>query len=92
MANLLSSKKRIKQNVKRQERNRARKSELKSATRKIMDTIHQGDLQSAQDQFQSITKMLDQIASKGTLHRNNASRNKSRLAKRINVAMAEKSK
>ena len=92
MANSISSKKRIKQNAKRHERNRARKSELKSTTRKFMDTIHDGDLQSAKDQLQAITKQVDQITSKGTLHRNNASRKKSRLAKCLNAALAEKSK
>lgn len=92
MANSLSSKKRIKQNEKRHDRNRARKSELKSITRKFLDTIHDGDLKSAQTQFQAITKQLDQIAAKGTLHRNNIARKKSRLAKRLNVAIAEQSK
>lgn len=92
MANSISSKKRIKQNAKRHDRNRARKSELKSTTRKFMDTLHAGDIQSAKDQLQAITKQVDQIASKGTLHRSTASRKISRLAKHLNVAIAEKGK
>ena len=92
MANLPSSKKRIKQNEKRHERNRARKSELKKETRKLLNAINDGDLQAAQNQFRFVSRKLDKVASKGTLHRNNASRKKSRLAQRLNAAMAAKSK
>ena len=92
MANLASAKKRNRQNEARHERNRARKSELKTETRKMMDAIHDGNLQTAQSKFQFITKKLDQIASKGTFHRNNASRKKSRLARHLNAALAAKSK
>lgn len=92
MANLASAKKRNRQNEARQERNRSRKSELKTETRKMMDAIHDGDLQTAQSKFQIITKKLDQIASMGTFHRNNASRKKSRLARHLNAALAAKPK
>jgi len=92
VANLASAKKRNRQNEARQERNRSRKSELKTETRKMMDAIHDGDLQTAQSKFQSITKKLDQITSKGTFHPNNASRKKSRLARHLNAALAAKAK
>lgn len=92
MANLASAKKRNRQNEVRHERNRARKSELKTETRKMMDAIHEGDLQTAQSKFLLITKKLDQVSSKGTFHRNTASRKKSRLAKHLNTALAAKSK
>lgn len=91
MANLPSAKKRIKQSETRQERNRARKSALKTETRKLLDSIHDGELDKAQTQFKLITKQLDQIAVRGTLHKKTASRKKSRLAKKLNVALAPKS-
>ncbi len=90
MANLAQAKKRIKQNEKHQERNRARKSALKTETRKLMDAIHGGDLEKAKSQFNTLTKQLDQIAAKGTLHKKTASRKKSRLAKKLNAALTAK--
>ena len=90
MANLAQAKKRNRQNEKLQERNRARKSALKTETRKLLDAIHNGDLEKAKTQFTSLTKQLDQIAAKGTLHKKTASRKKSRLAQRLNAALAAK--
>ncbi len=88
MANTASAKKRIKQNESRHERNRARKSAVKTETRKFLDAIQQGDLQQAQETFIRVTKRLDQVAAHGTLHRNTTARRKSRLAKRLNDAVA----
>jgi len=90
VANLAQAKKRIKQNAKRQERNRARKSALKTETRKLLDAIHDGELDKAKSQFSELTKHLDQVAAKGTLHKKAASRRKSRLAKRLNAALTAK--
>ena len=90
MANLAQAKKRIKQNEKRHERNRARKSALKTETRKFLDAIHGGELEKAKTQFTALTKQLDQVAAKGTLHKKSASRRKSRLAKRLNDALTAK--
>ena len=90
MANLARAKKRIKQNEKQQERNRGRKSALKTETRKLLDAIHDGDLEKAKTQFNSLTKQLDQVAAKGTLHMKTASRKKSRLAQQLNAALAAK--
>ncbi len=90
MANLAQSKKRIRQNEKQQERNRARKSALKTETRKLLDVIHSGDLEKAKSQFNSLTKQLDQVEAKGTLHKKTASRKKSRLAKQLNAALTAK--
>ena len=89
MANLLSSKKRIKQNEHNRLRNRARKSAVKTEIRKFLDAIHDGDLQLAQERFQQVTKRLDQTAAKGTFHRNLAARKKSRLAAKLNAAVAK---
>lgn len=90
MANLPSAKKRVKQNERNQARNRVRKSQLKSMTRKLLDAVGQGDVATARSQFTQVTKKLDQIASKGTMHKNAAARKKSRLAKRVNALAAGK--
>ena len=90
MANLLSAKKRIKQNETRRARNRARKSVVKSSIRKFEDALKEGDTQLAQDLLRQVTKTLDQTGAKSTMHRNTVSRQKSRLARRLNDAMATK--
>jgi len=90
VANLAQAKKRNKQNEVRHERNKARKSALKTETRKLLDALHDGDLEKAKAQFSSLTKQLDQVAARGTLHKNTVSRKKSRLAKRLNAALAAK--
>lgn len=91
MANLASAKKRIKQNERNQVRNRARKTRIKTETRKFIDAIHDGDLATAQDVLIRVTKTIDQVAAKGTLHKKTAARKKSRLARELNNAKAAKS-
>ena len=89
MANTASAKKRNKQNERNRTQNRARKSALKTSTRKFLDAVRAGELQQAQEVFVKVQKQLDQVSAKGTLHRNTAARRKSRLAKRLNAALAE---
>ena len=90
MANLQSAKKRIKQNDRSRVRNRSRRSVIKTETRRLLEAIHDGDVQLARSLFSQVTKTLDQTAAKGTLHRNAVARQKSRLAKRVNAAVAAK--
>ena len=63
---------------------------VKTETRKFLDALHQGDLQTAQETYVRVTKKIDQVAAKGTLHKNTAARRKSRLARRLNAALAAK--
>jgi len=90
VANLAQAKKRNKQNETQRERSRARKSMLKTQTRALLDSIHDGDLDKAKAHFVALSKKLDQVAAKGTLHKKTVARRKSRLAKRINAAAAAK--
>lgn len=86
MANSASSKKRVNQNERNRVRNKARKSEVKTITRKFMEAVHQGNLQVAEETFVMVQKKLDQVSSMSTLHRNTAARRKSRLARKLNAA------
>ena len=92
MPNLASAAKRVRQNERNRVRNRALKAELKTETRKLSDALHDGKLDQAKDLLSKVTKKLDQVAAKGALHRNTASRRKSRLAKRVNAGATSKSK
>lgn len=86
MPNLAPRTKQDKQNERNRTRNRFRKSVLKTETKKFLDAIHDGDLDAAQSLLSKVTKQIDQTAAKGTLHKGNAARKKSRLAKRLLAA------
>ena len=86
MANPASREKRNNQNERNRTRNRFRKSVLKTETKRFLDAIHNGDLEAAQGMLAKVTKRIDQTAAKGTLHKGNAARKKSRLAKRLVAA------
>jgi len=90
VANLASAKKRIKQNERNRVRNRSRRSVVKTETRRFLDALHDGQLQEAQETFGRVTKKIDQVAAKGTIHRNTAARKKSRLARKLNAALGAK--
>lgn len=84
MANSLSAKKRIRQNVKARGRNRWRKVQVKDAIKAFDDALNGGDPEKASEQLKLCYKKLDQVVAKGTIHKNSAARQKARLAKRLN--------
>ena len=86
MANLQSSKKRIKSNLRREQRNVSVKSAIKTAINKVEQAVAEGDLETARASFSEAVSALDSAAAKGIVKKNTASRKKSRLAKKINVA------
>jgi len=81
----LSAKKRIRQNVKSRERNRARKSRVKTQIRKLTDALGAQDAERAEVELRRTCRELDRVAAKGTLHKNTVARRKSRLQKRLNA-------
>ncbi|MDQ0339604.1 small subunit ribosomal protein S20 [Caldalkalibacillus uzonensis] len=84
MANIKSAIKRAKQNEKRRAHNRAMKSALRTAIKNFEKLVHQNDVQGAKEALSVATKKLDKAASKGLIHKNAASRQKSRLMKKFN--------
>ncbi|MCE5186233.1 MAG: 30S ribosomal protein S20 [Planctomycetaceae bacterium] len=89
MAHSLSAKKRVRQNAVHRLRNRARKSMVKTQIKNLESALSAGDVNKAQEQFQSLTRKLDKIASTSTLHKNTASRIKSRMARRVNAMQSK---
>lgn len=85
MANSLSAKKRIRQNIKRRAQNRWRKNTFRTAIKTYRETLLHGTVEQAQSELQMLYKLLDQVAGKGTIHKNTAARYKSRLALRLEV-------
>ena len=83
MANIKSQIKRIGTNKKAQDRNKAVKSEVKSAIRATREAIATGDAAKAAAALIVASKKLDKAASKGVLHKNNAANRKSAIAKKV---------
>jgi len=88
VARSLSSQKRLRQSETRAARNKARKSQVKTATRKVTDAILQRDADAAQKALKEAAKLLDRNGTRWTIHPNAVARRKSRLAKRVNAMKA----
>ena len=85
MAHSLSAKKRIRQNIKRRARNRARKADIKDQIKAFMGAITSGSVEKAAAELKKVASRLDKIAAKGTIHKNTAARRRSRMARRLNA-------
>jgi small subunit ribosomal protein S20 len=80
VANIKSQIKRIKTNLKAQERNRAVKSELKTVIRIAREAIATGDKSAAVNAVAAATRKIDKAVSKGVIHKNQAANRKSGIA------------
>ena len=85
MANIASQIKRNRQNEKRRQRNKAVRSEVKTRVKRAVDAADSG-AESAADAVRIAMKRIDKAAAKGVIHKNEAARRKSRLAKRLTAA------
>ena len=83
MASHFSAIKRARQTVKRTERNRNNRSHLRSALRRLRETLASGKAQEAEQVFRETVSALDKAIQKGILHENTAARYKSRLSARV---------
>jgi small subunit ribosomal protein S20 len=83
MANNASARKRIRQNEKRNLRNRMRRSRVRTFLRKVELALAGGDKAQAQEAFRAAQPELQRAATKGVLHLNTVSRKLSRLSARI---------
>ncbi|GAB3862384.1 30S ribosomal protein S20 [Dactylosporangium cerinum] len=83
MANIKSQIKRNRQNEKRRLRNKSVKSSLKTAIRKFHEATAAGDNEAAATLLRAATRKLDQAASKGVIHKNQAANRKSAITKKL---------
>ena len=86
-----SAKRRVRQNAASRMRNRGDKSALKTQIKKLVSAVENKNFEEAEKHFSLTTKRLDRLASKNIIHKNTASRKKSRLAKMLNKQKAVKS-
>ncbi len=89
MAHSLSAKKRVRQNAKRRATNRARKSMVKTQIRHFEEAVSLGDVEKASQEYKKTVRRLDKVASTSTMHKNTASRLKSKLSRRLNELKAK---
>ncbi len=83
MANHVSALKRVRQTKRKTMVNRANKSRIRGSLRLLREAIQKGDAQAAAEQFRATVSALDKSVQKGILHKNTASRYKSRLNARV---------
>ena len=84
MANIKSAKKRILTSAKRTERNKAIRSGVKTATKKVYAAIEAADKAAAGEALKAAIATIEKAGSKGVYHRGNVSRKVSRLTKAVN--------
>ncbi len=90
MANHFSALKRARQTETKTAQNRANKSRLRTALRDLREAIAKGDKEAAQKAYSATASVVDKGVQKGSLHKNTASRYKSRLSARVKAVGAAK--
>ena len=84
MANIKSAKKRILVNRTKAARNKAIRSSVKTAIKKVEAAVAAKDKAAASAALLNATSVIDKAASKGVYHKNNSARKVSRLATAVN--------
>lgn len=89
MANNASARKRIRQTEKRTERNRMRRSRVRTFLRKVELALAGGTKEEAQAAFAAAAPEMQRAVTKGVLHRNTVARKLSRLSARIKAVASQ---
>ena len=84
MPNIKSAKKRVLIAEARNARNKAAKSDLKTAIKKFEAVAAEGNRTEAEGAYKVAVKKVDMAASKGLIHKNNAAHKKSALTLKLN--------
>lgn len=83
MANTASARKRIRQTLRRTERNQARKSRMRTFIKKVEAAITGGDKAVAAEALRAAQPEMQRAAGKGVIHANTVARRLSRMSARI---------
>ena len=89
MANIKSQKKRNITNEKAHQRNKACKSELKTAVRRVREAVAAGNGAEAYAAALAASRLLDKAASKGIIHKNQAANRKSGIMALANTVATD---
>ena len=80
--------KRARQNVRRNERNVALRSALRTAVKKVLVAVERADVTAARDELPQAVRALGKATTKGIVHKNYAARKISRLTHKVNALVA----
>lgn len=83
MANTKSAEKAARQASAHRARNVTLRSRMRSAIRKVNDAVTTGNKTDAKTSYEAAVPLIDTLVNKKIIHRNQAARHKSRLAKRV---------
>lgn len=85
MANHKSAIKRAKQNEARRLRNRSRRTRMKNVVKSVEEALSSKSPELAVERLKTAVSVIDRTASRGVIHRNTASRQISRLTRKVNA-------
>lgn len=88
MANTRQAKKRVRQNTKRRASTKWQVSRMRTSIKKVQALIGQKDHSGATESFKVAASLIDRAQIKGKIHKNTASRMKSRLNAQIKLISA----
>ena len=88
MANSPQAKKRARQAEKRRTHNASLRSLVRTNIKKVIAAIDSGDAEQARTAYASAVPVIDRMADKGIIHKNNAARHKSRLNAQVKALSA----
>ena len=84
MPNIKSAKKRVLIGKARNARNKARKSDMKTAIKKFTALAAEGNRAEAESAYRTAVRKVDQASAKGVIHKNAAAHKKSAMALKLN--------
>ena len=88
MANIKSAIKRARQNIKLRQRNAAARSMYRTHVKHVVKAVEAGNQEAARSAYAIAQPVIDKAVSKGIVHKNKASRIKSRLSAKIKAMAA----
>ena len=88
MANIKSAKKRVLVNAKKAEQNKSIRSAFKTEIKKIDQLLKENKFEEAKASLAKAFSIIDSACSKNIIHANNAANKKSKLAKKVDSAIA----
>ncbi len=88
MANTKSAEKAARQAEQHRTANVALRSRMRTAIRRVVDSVAAGDKTKAADSFKAAVPVIDALVNKKIIHRNQANRHKSRLSAKVKALKA----
>jgi small subunit ribosomal protein S20 len=83
MANIHSQKKRIERALRERDENRRYTSAIKTYFRRLEAAVSEGDSEQAETEHRQLVATIDKAVKRGSIHRNNGARKKSRAARTV---------